>query len=43
MGIMKIQRQILELIEKSFYLCSESRKLLNEAKDMVEKGIERDI
>jgi restriction endonuclease S subunit len=36
----KIQQQIAELIEKSFYLCSESERLLNEAKDMVEREIE---
>jgi restriction endonuclease S subunit len=36
----KIQQQIAELIEKSFYLCGESKRLLNEAKDMVEKEIE---
>ncbi|MDR2130281.1 MAG: hypothetical protein LBP56_03800 [Odoribacteraceae bacterium] len=37
----KIQQQIIELIEKSFYLCNESKRLLNEAKDMVEKKIEK--
>jgi restriction endonuclease S subunit len=37
----KIQQQIAELIEKSFYLCGESKRLLNEAKDMVEKEIEK--
>jgi restriction endonuclease S subunit len=36
----EIQQQIAELIEKSFYLCEESKQLLNEAKDMVEKEIE---
>jgi restriction endonuclease S subunit len=35
-----IQQQIAELLEKSFYLCRESERLLNEAKDMVEKEIE---
>jgi restriction endonuclease S subunit len=35
------QQQIAELIEKSFYLCGESKRLLEEAKDMVEKEIER--
>jgi restriction endonuclease S subunit len=37
----KIQQQIAALIEKSFYLCSESNKLLQEAKDMVEKEVEK--
>jgi hypothetical protein len=36
----KIQHQIAALIEKSFYLCGESKRLLEEAKDMVEKEIE---
>ncbi|MDR0603787.1 MAG: restriction endonuclease subunit S, partial [Bacteroidales bacterium] len=36
-----IQQQISELIEKSFYLCEESKRLLEEAKDMVEKEIEK--
>lgn len=36
-----IQQQISELIEKSFYFCSESKRLLDEAKDMVEKEIGR--
>jgi restriction endonuclease S subunit len=36
-----IQQQIAELIEKSFHLCSESKRLLNEAKYMVEKEIEK--
>jgi restriction endonuclease S subunit len=36
----KIQIQIAELIKKSVYLCSESKRLLNEAKDMVEREIE---
>jgi restriction endonuclease S subunit len=36
-----IQQQISELIEKSFYLCGESKRLLEEAKDMVEKEIEK--
>jgi restriction endonuclease S subunit len=35
-----IQQQIAELIRKSFYLCAESKRLLGEAKDMVEKEIE---
>jgi hypothetical protein len=39
----KIQQQIAELLEKSFYLCSESKRLLNEAKDMVEKEIEKGL
>jgi restriction endonuclease S subunit len=37
----KIQQKITALIEKSFSLCSESEKLLNEAKDMVEKEMEK--
>jgi type I restriction enzyme S subunit len=37
----KIQQQIAELVEKSFYLCGESKRLLNEAKDMVENEIEK--
>ncbi|MDR0606009.1 MAG: restriction endonuclease subunit S, partial [Bacteroidales bacterium] len=37
------QQQIAELIEKSFYLCGESKRLLNEAKDMVEKEIEKNV
>jgi restriction endonuclease S subunit len=37
----KIQQQISELIEKSFYLCEESKRLLDEAKDMVEREIEK--
>ncbi|MDR0421265.1 MAG: hypothetical protein LBH30_07460 [Prevotellaceae bacterium] len=36
----QIQQQIAALVEKSFYLRRESKKLLNEAKDMVEKEIE---
>jgi restriction endonuclease S subunit len=36
----KIQQQIADLIEKSFYLCGENKRVLNEAKDMVEKEIE---
>jgi restriction endonuclease S subunit len=39
----EIQQQIAELIEKSFYLCRESKRLLNEAKSMVEKEIEKGI
>ena len=35
----EVQQQISELIEKSFYLCGESKRLLEEAKDMVEKEI----
>jgi type I restriction enzyme S subunit len=35
-----IQQQIAELIEKSFYLCRESERLLNEAKCMVEGEID---
>ncbi|MDR2652771.1 MAG: restriction endonuclease subunit S [Prevotellaceae bacterium] len=38
----KIQQQIAELIEKSFYLCAESKRLLDEVKDMVEKEIEKE-
>jgi restriction endonuclease S subunit len=38
----KIQQQIAELIEKSFYLCEECKRLLNEAKDMVEREIEKE-
>jgi type I restriction enzyme S subunit len=37
----EIQHQIAALIEKSFYLCGESKRLLDEAKDMVEKEIEK--
>jgi hypothetical protein len=36
----EIQCQIAELIEKSFYLRRESERLLEEAKEMVEKEIE---
>jgi restriction endonuclease S subunit len=36
-----IQQQIAALIEKSFYLRGESKRLLDEAKDMVEKKIGR--
>ncbi|MDR1617117.1 MAG: hypothetical protein LBR98_08930, partial [Syntrophomonadaceae bacterium] len=36
-----VQHQIAALIEKSFYLCGESKRLLEEAKDMVEREIER--
>jgi restriction endonuclease S subunit len=36
-----IQQQIAELIEKSFYLRRESERLLEEAKEMVEKEIEK--
>jgi restriction endonuclease S subunit len=36
-----IQRQIAELIEKSFYLRGESKRLLDEAKGMVEKELEK--
>jgi restriction endonuclease S subunit len=38
----EIQQQIAELIKKSFYLCGESKRLLDEAKDMVEKEIEKE-
>jgi hypothetical protein len=34
---------ISELIEKSFYLCGESKRLLNKAKEMVEKKIGKGI
>jgi type I restriction enzyme S subunit len=37
----EIQCQIAELIEKSFYLRRESERLLEEAKEMVEKEIEK--
>ena len=37
------QRQITELIEKSLFLRGESERLLDEAKDMVEKEIEAEI
>ncbi|MDR2654132.1 MAG: restriction endonuclease subunit S, partial [Mycoplasmataceae bacterium] len=37
----KVQQQIAELIKKSFYLCGESKRLLNEVKEMVEKEIEK--
>jgi hypothetical protein len=37
----KIQQQIAELIKKSFYLCSKSKWLLDEDKNMVEKEIEK--
>jgi hypothetical protein len=37
----KVQQQIAGLIEKSFYLCGESKRLLDETKDMVEKEIEK--
>jgi type I restriction enzyme S subunit len=36
-----VQTEIAALIKKSFYLCGESERLLNEAKDMVEKEIEK--
>ena len=36
----KIQQQISELIEESFYLRGESERLLGEAKDVVEREIE---
>jgi hypothetical protein len=36
-------QQIVELVEKSFYLCWESERLLNEAKDMAEKEIKKKI
>ncbi|MDR1593912.1 MAG: restriction endonuclease subunit S [Prevotellaceae bacterium] len=39
----KIQQKIAEYVEKSFYLCGESKRLLDEAKDMVEKEIEKEI
>jgi type I restriction enzyme M protein len=39
----EIQQQIAELIKKSFYLCRESERLLEEAKDMVEKEIEKGV
>jgi restriction endonuclease S subunit len=38
----EIQQQISELVEKSFYLCEESKRLLDEAKEMVEKEIENE-
>jgi restriction endonuclease S subunit len=38
-----IQQQIAELVEKSFYLCAESKRLLNESKGMVEKEIDNKI
>jgi len=37
----KIQEQIAELIQKSFALRAESKRLLEEAKKMVEKEIEQ--
>jgi type I restriction enzyme S subunit len=37
----EIQQKIAEYVEKSFYLCGESKRLLDEAKDMVEKEIEK--
>jgi restriction endonuclease S subunit len=37
----EIQHQIAALIKKSFSLSAESERLLNEAKDMVEKEIEK--
>jgi hypothetical protein len=37
----EIQQQISELVEKSFYLCEESKRLLDEAKGMVENEIEK--
>jgi len=37
------QRQIAELIEKSFFLRGESERLLEEAKEIVEKEIEAEI
>jgi hypothetical protein len=37
----EIQQQIAELIEKSFYLRRESERLLKEAKEMVEREIEK--
>lgn len=36
-----IQQQIAALIKRSFYLYGESKRLLNEAKDMVENEIEK--
>jgi hypothetical protein len=30
--MIKIQQQIAELVEKSFYLCEESKRLLDEVK-----------
>jgi hypothetical protein len=38
----KIQGQIAELIKKNFYLCGESKRLLDDAKDIVEKEIEKE-
>jgi restriction endonuclease S subunit len=38
----EIQQQIAELIKKSFYFCTESKRLLNEAKEMVENEIENE-
>jgi restriction endonuclease S subunit len=35
-----IQQQIAALIEKSFYLRRESERLLEEAKEMVEREVE---
>jgi restriction endonuclease S subunit len=37
----EIQQQIAALVEKSFYLCGESERLLKEAKVMGEKEIEK--
>jgi hypothetical protein len=37
----EIQQQIAELVEKSFYLRGESKRLLDEAKEMEEKEIEK--
>jgi hypothetical protein len=39
--IKEIQQQITELIEKSFYLCRENERLPEEAKEMVERKIEK--
>ena len=38
----EIQQQIAELIEESFYLRGESERLLEEAKEMVEREIEKE-
>jgi hypothetical protein len=37
----EIQGQIAELIKKSFYLCGESKRLLDNAKDVMEKEMGR--
>jgi hypothetical protein len=38
----EIQRQIAALVQENFALCEESKRFLKEAKEMVEREIEKE-